>query len=36
MSWKRIVLVSLGSLMGSAVGAWIGSRLAQGCPVWPW
>lgn len=33
---KQVLLMIAGSLIGSGLGAWIGTRAAQGCPVWPW
>jgi hypothetical protein len=33
---SRAALVSAGAFVGSCMGAWIGSRLALGLPVWPW
>lgn len=37
MNWRRlVVLATIGCFFGSACGAWVGQRLAMGCPVWPW
>jgi hypothetical protein len=33
---KQVVFSLLGSFVGSAIGAYMGWRLATGCPVWPW
>jgi hypothetical protein len=32
----RYLLNVGGCLVGSLLGGWIGTRMAQGCPVWPW
>lgn len=32
---KQLLWMGLGSLVGSAIGAWMGTRLACGLPLWP-
>lgn len=34
-AWQ-MALTAAGCAVGSLVGGWVGTRLAQGCPVWPW
>lgn len=32
---KQVLLMVAGSLVGSAIGGWLGTRLACGLPLWP-
>ena len=36
MNWRQVVFTALGAFGGSLFGAYVGQRLAMGCPVWPW
>lgn len=36
MSARKMALFFVFNFASCLVGSWIGVRLANGCPVWPW